>query len=312
MPHSLRLGRISYLNVAPLFSAIEDLHHDPALIRTAGHPSRLNADLAEGRVDLAPASAFAYLQGANSLGLTLLPDLSISAAKDVILSVLLMLPFPPSELTKRAPGTVGLSRASASSSALLRVLWQRLWKLPEPEWQTIEPGSGLGLGRPFLEIGDAALRLRVKTPPGWHYIDLGQAWQTLTGLPFVFGGFIVRGGLTADNSPMLVKVYERFRQAADAHPGNLLSVLPSIRLPDWLSPQQARSYLSVVDYSLDARRRASLLLFAQACVEIGLLPEVPSLCFTPGFALKEDEGELPLSPQAAADFEQWGKGLCGT
>ncbi|MBF0515464.1 MAG: solute-binding protein, partial [Desulfovibrionaceae bacterium] len=81
----LRLGRIGYLNVLPLFNAlVREFPESAELSYVSGHPSELNRALAEGGVDLAPASAFAYL--ADPGPFRLLPGLSISAAEGPIQS----------------------------------------------------------------------------------------------------------------------------------------------------------------------------------------------------------------------------------
>lgn len=66
------------------------------------------------------------------------------------------------------------------------------WGLALPRWQDVEPGAGVASGRPFLEIGNFALRHFVHTPPGYHRIDLAREWTSWTGLPFVFAVWIVR------------------------------------------------------------------------------------------------------------------------
>ena len=93
----LRLGRIAYLNVWPLNeSLIPAYPAGPDLTYVPGHPSELNAALASGAIDAAPASAFAYLSNPDAF--RLLPDLCIRAATGPIQSVLLLSPVPLAEL----------------------------------------------------------------------------------------------------------------------------------------------------------------------------------------------------------------------
>ncbi len=159
--------RIAYLNVWPLFTLLAPrIDDDPDISCVSGHPADLNAALRGGDIDVAPASAFAYLRDPD--GFRLLPDLSIAAAVAPIQSVLLVSPVPVEELAaylKRTANTVLLSSASASSNALLRVLWRHHWRLPEPRFEMAAPGTGLATDRPFVEIGDTALRLYLNPPP---------------------------------------------------------------------------------------------------------------------------------------------------
>ena len=51
----MRLGRISYVNMAPLFFRL-----DAAVTEVTGVPTELNRRLLDGEIDLAPISSIAY------------------------------------------------------------------------------------------------------------------------------------------------------------------------------------------------------------------------------------------------------------
>lgn len=235
MPHhTLRIGRIAYLNVWPLFTLLASrIDADPRITCIPGHPSELNTALSRGDIDVAPASAFAYLSAPGWF--TLLPDLSIAAAVAPIQSVLLVSPVPVEGLAdylERTANTVLFSAASASSNALLRVLWRHHWRLPEPRFEMTAPGTGLATDRPFVEIGDTALRLYLNPPSGRHIIDLGQAWHDFTGMPFVFAAWIVRAGLEASRAkswPICGANSSTSRPTSPAHSG------------DWSHPKTVRT-----------------------------------------------------------------------
>jgi chorismate dehydratase len=277
------LGRIGYLNVLPLFDVlVREFPESGEATYVSGHPSELNRALAQGEIDLAPASAFAYL--ANPEPFRLLSGLSISAAEGPIQSVLFVSPVALEDLPAYLDKTgnlVHLTQASASSVALLKVLWRFAWNMPEPQYSVIAPETGVGLGRPFVEIGDAALKLYLDPPAGWHVIDLGEAWKRFTNLPFVFAVWIVRREL----SPARAATLSRLAAKLAAIQANLPETLPRLIAnhsgPEWLSKEALASYFEVVCYDFDAERRAALNLFGDYCERLGLIKAVPVLEWHP-------------------------------
>jgi chorismate dehydratase len=243
----------------------------------ADHPARLNALLSQGELDLAPSSSFEYLLNAERY--SLLPDLSISSDGPVQ-SVLLACPFPPEEISRRVVGCglrVGLSSASASSAALLRILWRFHWQWPEPTWSSVEPGQGLNFDGPFLEIGDTALKLTCAPQPGWHLVDLGVAWKEFTGLPFVFGAWMVREGLESQAESLLDKVVQSLAVAHLAFAKTPQAAIQRYQRPDWLSAQALADYWQCIRYDFGPREQAGLVLFGEYARRLGLLPSVPGL-----------------------------------
>ena len=277
----LRLGRIAYLNVWPLFeSLIPAFPAGPDIVYVPGHPSDLNAALIAGDIDAAPASAFAYL--ANPDAFDLLPDLCIRAATGPIQSVLFLSPVPLAELPDHLARTgqpLALSGASASSNALLRVLWRLAWNFPEVPLTGVAPGTGLETGLPFVEIGDLALARYLAPPPGWHVIDLGQAWLDFAGSPFVFALWIVRRGLSGSRLATLDHVRRTLVDINAGLPERLAELVAAPSRPDWIAPADLLAYLQVVNYDLGPEALASLLYFAACCRELGLIPSVPGLSF---------------------------------
>lgn len=275
----LRIGRIDYLNVWPLFQGLR-LRLTPetqAQVRIVpGHPSELNEALAGGDLDVAPSSSFEYLQRADKY--SLLPDLSISSWGPVR-SVLLACPFPVSEMPRHSASglRVGLSSASASSVALLRILWRFHWGWPEPEWIEQQPGQGLDRRIPFLEIGDFALRLTCDPPQGWHLIDLGQAWREFTNLPFVYGVWMVRRNLSAGSRERLFQVADALHAAADEFRDDPYQLAARLERPDWLPLTALQEYWQCIRYTFGPKEQAGLILFGDYVRQLGLIPAVPGL-----------------------------------
>ncbi len=185
MAFKARLGRIQYLNVLPIYFALEHLFGENGFHLVAGTPAELNAAMRRGEVDLGSISALEY--GRHPDDYLLLPDLSISS-RGPVGSVLLFSRVPFAELDGRS---IRVSNASASGAALLKVLMAKLFRV-KPRYE-----AGTLAKRPLTEaeaimaIGDEALCLKqAKALP--FELDLGEAWQELTGLPFVFGVWAVR------------------------------------------------------------------------------------------------------------------------
>ena len=183
--HKARLGRIQYLNVLPIYFALEHLFGENGYHLVRGTPAELNAAMRRREVDLGSISAMEY--GRNYKDYLLLSDLSISS-RGPVGSVLLFSRVPFPELDGR---TIRVSAASASGAALLKVLMAELFQVQPHYRRGLLAGRSLQEDTAVLAIGDEALRLkRDKTLP--FELDLGAAWQQLTGLPFVFGVWAVR------------------------------------------------------------------------------------------------------------------------
>ena len=76
MADKARLGRIQYLNVLPIYFALENLLGENGFESVSGTPADLNAGMRQGLVDLGSISAMEY--GRNFRDYLLLPDLACS------------------------------------------------------------------------------------------------------------------------------------------------------------------------------------------------------------------------------------------
>jgi chorismate dehydratase len=186
----LRYGRISYVNVAPIETAFDAgaVARDADVVVDV--PTRLNAALLAGRLDVAAVSAAHYLEHRDSL--ELVGDLCI-AADGPVRSVLLLSPMPPALL---GGASIAVTAQSATGKALLATLLEKLQGV-QPGYEVVDDAlAAAASGRPALVIGDDALVARKICPPACIY-DLGEAWHTWTGLPFVFAVWAVRRDVLA-------------------------------------------------------------------------------------------------------------------
>ncbi|MFO7729022.1 MAG: menaquinone biosynthesis protein [Desulfonatronovibrio sp.] len=273
----LRVGRIDYLNIWPVFESIKDDPITDDIVFVPGHPSVLNKGLAEGSLDIAPSSSFEYL--ANAEKYRLMPDLSISAETEVQ-SVLFCLPFPFDKLERYVAdgGNIRLSTASAASAALLKVLWRFYWKMPPVNWSCAGPGQSLNSGKPFLEIGDHALDIYFYPPSGLHIIDLAAEWKKFTGLPFVFALWILKREISQDKYQIMKKLELSLGRAVQSLPDridNLAYLYPEKKF----RPDKIKTYWMKMNYGLEAEQLAGLTLFGRYLSELRMISGMPVLDF---------------------------------
>src|SRR5206468_3461913 len=158
----IRLGRISYVNMAPVFYRL-----DAEVDEVQGVPTDLNRRLIAGELDLAPISSIEYARNAERL--RILPRLCVSS-EGAVDSIQLVSKAPLEQVRR-----VAVTPESATSVVLTKVL------LPEAEHVPLEDAHP---DDAKLLIGDAALRSAFEDPTP-HY-DLGRLWLERTGLPMVF------------------------------------------------------------------------------------------------------------------------------
>jgi chorismate dehydratase len=264
----MRLGRIGYINCAPVYSAI-----DRGVVRAPGElvtgtPAELNDLLVAGELDVSVISAVEYARHARDL--VLLPDIAISCDGPVR-SVALFSRRAVGQLEGR---TVLLSASSRTSVALLELLCREVWKVRPKFAEARAEVQDLGtLGalphEAVLVIGDAALTLAAQgTYP--HRYDLGAEWKAWTGLPFVFAVWAARR--SAD--PVAVR---RIHETLLASRAWGLSHL------DDLADAAARScnveratclrYLSGLDYAFTYKHLAGLTDFFRRLAADGIVPD---------------------------------------
>jgi chorismate dehydratase len=272
MPVKTRLGRIQYLNVLPIYFALENLFGENGFELVSGTPADLNAGLRQGRVDLGSISAMEY--GRRFRDYFLLPDLSISS-RGPVGSVLLFSRIPPAGLDGRP---ILVSAHSASGAALLKVLMSELYAARPLFQQGAVVEAQMAQYDGVLAIGDEALQLQ---PRGsWPYVlDLGAAWQEWIGLPFVFGVWAVRRDYAAAWPEKTAALHYLLLRSRDWG----LQALPELsRLAAANLERPAAellSYFQQLDYSLTPEHEKGLHIFFNHLYKLGELAEIPPLTY---------------------------------
>jgi chorismate dehydratase len=270
MTPKARLGRIRYLNVLPVYFALEQVFNENGFLLVRGTPAELNAGMRRGEVDLGSISALEY--GRAPQDYLLLPGISISS-RGAVGSVLLFSRLPFDRLEGRE---VRVSPASASGAALLRVLLTRLFGVT-PRYRQEPLGAGAAPGvSALLAIGDEALGLK-KAGAFPYELDLGLAWQELTGLPFVFGVWAVRRAFAAAHHQDAAALHRLLLSSRDWG----LTALPELSrraAADFgMSPGEVLAYFRQLDYSLGPEHERGLSTFFQYLAEQGELAAAPRL-----------------------------------
>lgn len=268
----LRLGKIGFLNVLPIFYPLEFgiISHPFDII--SGTPAQLNRLMALGDLELSVVSSIEYARNPDRY--FVLPDLSISC-RGPVRSVVLFSRMPIEHL---AGETIVASTQSHTSVALLKVLFQLHLNI---EARVVPGNCTEAIGREdrplaFLAIGDEALRLQERRDYPFR-MDLGEAWHSWTGLPFVFALWIIQRTAIERWNGALMDAINSLCAAREWGCRNLglISSLAAQKGP--LTRREAAEYYQVLRYDLDAAEREGVGLFFQLLAQIGEIVKAPSL-----------------------------------
>jgi chorismate dehydratase len=245
----IRLGRIAYMNMAPVFYRV-DAEYD----EVQGVPTELNRSLIAGEIDLAPISSIEYARHAGEL--RLLPRLCVSS-EGAVESIQLVSKRPLEQVR-----VVAVTPESATSVVLTKVL------LPEAEHVPLGEEADAK-----LLIGDAALKSAFEDPTPHH--DLGRLWLERTGLPMVFAVWAAREpsppGLIALEDALVDSV-----RRARAEPERLAH--EASERYGYPAGFVAR-YFEKLRYRFGPRERAGFYSFLEMARDVGELDAVPELRF---------------------------------
>jgi chorismate dehydratase len=258
----VRLGAVEYLNARPLVFGLEqsprfDLRYDL--------PSECARLLHAGEIDLGLIPSIEYLR---SDAYRIVPDLAI-ASRGPVASVALFTTRPMADVR-----SIVMDTSSRTSVALVRVLCARLFRI-QPSIETHAPDLDAMLqhGDAALIIGDRALvwereEVRSSTAEAQiEKIDLGDAWTTMTGLPFVWAFWAGPGGVLGDAD---VAALQAARDGGVEHSDDVAR--------DYFRATPQHRELGIrylrdnIKYYLGDDERAGLELFYRYAAEIGAAP----------------------------------------
>lgn len=286
---ALRLGRISYLNVLPIYHPLEAgwIKHDFDM--EYGPPARLNDLIRQGALDLASCSSIEYAR--NPERYVMLPDLAIGS-RGPVKSVLLLSTIPIEKLGERS---ILVTAETHTSAALLRVVLERVYGLT-PRFRaatgSVRQAMAEGASEPAaLAIGDEALALRTDRRFPFQ-LDLGEVWRDWTGLPFVFGVWVARRESAQANPEAMAQAAALLRRAKRAGVAAIeeMATLAALRYAQ-LRRSEIRRYFDRLSYDLGPEEREGLSRFFDCLAEHGIIEKAPALEI-----LEADENEVDSHP----------------
>ena len=247
------------------------------------HPSALCNKLAAGELDLALVSSFEFLRNPTY---RIVDDISISSAGPVY-SVVVAHRGEISGIDE-----IEIDPASETSGNLLRCLLAELRLkarvIRNIELQSVHPApkafgaesqtaESIATGatgnmpmfrtsqRARLLIGDQAILFRQRHAGEFHFWDLGEQWNKLVGLPFVYALWLIRPEVRD-----FKRLANRLREIRDENVANIDSLIAEEI--DFDHDFCRRYYRENLRFSFGEKEKAGLREFNKRCWEQRLLP----------------------------------------
>ena len=239
----IKVGIVNYLNTAPLIFGLKNSPVIDQIELIPDYPANLAKDLLDGTIDLGlvpiaviPQLSQWWLMSDYCIGCEG-PVASVCIFSDV-----------PIEKTER----VLLDYQSGTSVELAKLLIKDYWKLDpqlinaSEDFQQHIHGTTAG-----LVIGDRSFAQKKVSKFAY---DLGEAWKSYTGLPFVFAAWI-------SNKPLDSEFVRLFNEANAFGVNNIPKVIASLNFNNSVDLEEYfRKYIS---YNLDEDKRKALRKFLQ-------------------------------------------------
>ncbi len=246
-----RIGCVKYLNARPL------VHGWPGDV-LFDHPNRLCSLLAEGGIDIALVSSFEFLRNPIYF---VVDKISVSS-RGSIYSVFLTYKGDLAEIEE-----VEVDPASRTSVNLLRCLLAEAGLSPKLVHRSAETDRDVTNTFAKFLIGDHAIRFRQAHASTLQFLDLGEEWKSLTGLPFVFALWLIR-----PEAKVKEEMAERLRQCRDSNLRNLDSVIAAQRE---FTSEFCTFYLrECLSYNFGQQEKQGLLMFRTLCEKHGILSQM--------------------------------------
>lgn len=272
----VRLGRVDYVNVLPVYLGLEREGTRCDIVR--GVPTELNALLDARVIDCAPVSAVELAHHGGDYAM--LPSLSISSVGPVGSSMLISKVAP-----ERLGGcSVALTTHSAASLAYFRILCARMWRVevatvdaaPDLDAMLAAHDGAVLIGNPAI-VATAAARRRGDLV----VTDLGEAWHRFCELPAVFAVWALWRDWAADQPGAVTVLRDDLeRGLAWGHePANRAELDARGAADTGLDEAAIHAYFDLQDYRLTADHERSLMLYFEHLAALDLAPPLRSLVF---------------------------------
>ncbi len=269
----VRVGRISYINVAPVYYGLDRNIKPDWLELITAPPAELNKKLEEGSIDISPVSSAAYAK--NYKDWLIMPDFSISS-DGAVLSVLLVSHSPIDKLDGKK---IILSEESASAASLVRYFLSSMGS--EPQFissRVCNPSDTDNTVAAALVIGDAALT--EDWSGSFEYVyDLGALWKEKTGLPFVFAIWAVRKDFVEKKPGRLSEILTLFVESKNQGKVNYPSIIKAASQKTGLTVDLCEKYFEYLDCDLGERNIKGLETFFDGLYKYNIISDRVPVAF---------------------------------
>lgn len=277
MSDNIRLGQIDFTNVWPVFHYFPFEAYQGWLDTVRMVPTGLNKAIAEGHIDVAPISSFAYGELADRL--VLMPNLSVSATQEVK-SILL---FHKKPLDQLQQATIALTNASATSVNLLKVILHKYYA-SNPNYVTSQPDLAKMLEHAdaALLIGDDALTAAAELADTTIQVtDLATLWREHTGFGMTFAVWAVREEVVRQSPAKVQALYEAFIASKAKGIEHLQPIVERAVQQLGGEPAEWEAYFRTLTYEFGPDMQQGLRYYFELCHEQGLLSQPVELRFWP-------------------------------
>ena len=261
----LKIGVVPYMNAKPFIYGFGKRADEIDIVY--GVPSVLPGMLENDKLDLVVMPSAGYFR---STGYKIIPGSAI-ASNGLVESVKLFIKAPSIEKIR----TVALDKDSLTSCVLTKIILWKKYSL-KPEYIVLDDKRKIysEYADAFLVIGDDAMNVREE---GFIVLDLGQEWNALTGLPFVYAVWVAKADSKIPGlSRLLIDAREcglkSVDEIADAESGRL-----------GMEKERCLWYLKEsIKYNLGEQEILGLKSFYDYAVEMGEVEEGVTLEFYNG------------------------------
>ncbi|MFA7384321.1 MAG: menaquinone biosynthesis protein [Desulfurivibrionaceae bacterium] len=266
MKITARIGMVNFINTAPLYEVWQQTVHRTDWQVTEAPPTVLNRLLHENELDLGFVSSQEYALHPEEY--RILSDLSISATGPVG-SVLLFSQTPFAQLGERL---ILLSPQSQTSVSLIKIILEDFYQL-RPRYRVGRLAETNALEKPaaVLAIGDEALRLAAEGRYPYR-LDLGEAWQVRTGLPFVFAVWAVREDFCRTDPDTVLAIHLELQRCLCQGRSQLREISARVagRVP--MDKEACYRFLQGIEYDLGSEKQEALKRFFEYLISRGEVP----------------------------------------
>lgn len=276
-----KISIVKYLNAVPLAWGILEGAQKEKFDALLSTPVECAEQLSQGSVDIGLIPSIEYQRIKDC---RIVPGPAVAAVYNVR-SVILV-----SELPLWKVKTVACDNSSRTSVALTKIIFSEFYHT-HPDFRPAEPdpASMLAQSDAALLIGDNALRfmeqnerpdaerqkplLRHGAEP-LEVFDLAERWRFLTGLPFVFAFWAVRGGFKDES------IVDTLKQSRDFGVANIPEIATRYSETLQIKKDFLQEYLEKnVHYYMDQSCLQALELFYEMAAKVGAIKSPGKLQF---------------------------------